>query len=154
MQTKKKIGLILFLIFILGLIIGVYYYTKPKVYASITWPASTLVEVAFGGSYLLTLNEKFDAFNGKWPKGTSFYIDQNKIKEIDVKDDFIFLAFNFKKGAFIEATYDTGEPLLKLRLRATHKIDGLEITGECYLNFTNSVLYSAYCPKFGEIKFR
>jgi len=150
----KKKNIFITIVLLAIIITGVILYTKQIRYAGITWPFSSTLEKSSEEDVSIILNEAFQTSHGSWPLKTEFLISNNVIKQIEVFDDFIFYGFKFNVGALIEHKSVDGEDFYDLFIKEKLVIDGLDLHGECIIEFKANVLFSARCPEFEKVYFK
>ena len=166
MKTKKIIYQILILLNIIGLSYYVYRFhlyeekvgkgsfTEEIEYAGIMWPVGTEYETDTKGDLILTNEYNLEAFNGIFPSGSQFKLFENKIESIETNGTFFFAGIRFEAPGKIYQFFEGEDVNNKIEFTKKVMIDGLELDPGCYISLRNFVLYSAYCEKFGEVKFK
>jgi len=166
MKTKKIIYYFLLLLNILGLSYYVYRFHlyeekagkksfhEEVEYAGILWPVGTEYETDTKGDIILTSKYNLEAFNGIFPSESQFKLFENKIESIKTKGTFFFAGIRFEAPGKIYQFFEGEDVHNKIEFTKKVKIDGLELDPGCHIKLQNFVLYSAYCEKFGEVKFK
>jgi len=151
-MNKKCIYIIsVILVILVGLFI---FFTKKIRHANINWPQNSLVQISSEQDLSITITEPFKTVHGDWPAKTEFYISNDVIKNIEVSDNFSFYGFKFRKGALIEHRREESENYYDIYIKDKVIIDGLDLHGECVIEFKNNVLFSARCPEFEKVFFK
>jgi hypothetical protein len=155
--------LIVLLPLILVGIFGYYYnylretrsqFVEVREFGGDLWPIGSYYELNQDGDIIIELDEDSKLSSGTWSSGSQFFFNGDELSKITAKAPFNFSQIDFDTDAEITKEMFPPNVLHKMKLEDKTKIDGLDITPLCSIEFKNQVLYSAKCPEFDTVYFK